>query len=83
MTAERLDEIRDEVSRLVSEFAQLRQPEYPDLYVQGWIVCLEWTHVELVQKDQAAALVIAPPEQMFATSRGLADLASERYAFRT
>lgn len=47
--------------------------------VQGWVVSAEFTSFDLIDRDAYGHVLVGPTEQMASTSRGLAEIARDKY----
>lgn len=70
------------VRAAVTEFVQGQYPDRQGLYVNAWVVSVEYTSVELEQNGQGGIHCVAPMSQAMSTSRGLTEFASERWSSR-
>lgn len=70
----------DEAIRVYAKrWAELQDDPIETPTVQGWIVSVEFTNFALLDEDAYGTLLISPDEQMAATSRGLAEIARDKY----
>lgn len=74
---DRLTEIRQEIARLVTEAASIR--EESSIYVLGWIVAYEGTSVELESEEMSLRGVVTPDHQMVSASLGLGHYARSAF----
>lgn len=75
---ERLDQIRDEIGRLIGEAIRLRNPDDDPITV-GWTTSYEWTSVELEQTDRFGTGTLMPREQSGALTRGLFEIGADHF----
>lgn len=82
------DEIRKQISTLVSQYAELCNIERLEsleeetgepLYVVGWVVSAEWESTSLMEDSYTATLNIYPEDQPRSMSRGLYELGADNY----
>lgn len=71
----RQEAIKNEISRLLTELSQLRNPDDKP-FIVGWVAAYEWTSVRLEQDDRYGMGVASPTQQAKATDVGLFTLAT-------
>ena len=78
----RYDAARDRLSAAINEMAAITaEQQFPDdiPFVQGWVVAIEFTNVELERDNAGGRYLFSPNGQMLSVSAGLALWAVERH----
>lgn len=74
-----MQEITEQIDKLISEYARLKNDDVEGLIVRAWVVSYEFTSVELERDQRFGTGTVTPPGQGGTTTVGLFALPAREY----